>query len=165
MLRCRIVVWRIFLCGVGCNSAVILSGSPAVEASWDASDFSGSRVAPLRLWGRRGKQSTPSVGWEVPVSLQGSASGSAGQGKERGMRRRARDIFRSRQEATVWNLHSVRVNCLVIILGYYDALYVWCCLTYCGSFRILRLLVWDCVNASLFLQYGLCKVLLMRWTE
>jgi hypothetical protein len=46
--------------------------------------ISGSCVAPLRLGGLRGKQSTPSVGWEVPVSLLGSASGSEGQGKERG---------------------------------------------------------------------------------
>ena len=53
--------WRIFLCGVGCNSAVILSGSSAVEASWEASDFFGSCVAPLRLGGLRGKKSTPSV--------------------------------------------------------------------------------------------------------
>jgi hypothetical protein len=31
-------------------------------------------VAPLRLGGLRGKQSTPSVGWEVPVIILGSAS-------------------------------------------------------------------------------------------
>jgi hypothetical protein len=33
-------------------------------------------VAPLRLGGLRGKQSTPSVGWEVPVRSRRSASGS-----------------------------------------------------------------------------------------
>jgi hypothetical protein len=31
--------------------------------------YSGSCVAPLRLGGLRGKKSTPSVGWEVPVSI------------------------------------------------------------------------------------------------
>jgi hypothetical protein len=31
-------------------------------------------VAPLRLGGLRGKKSTPSVGWEVPVSSLRSAS-------------------------------------------------------------------------------------------
>jgi hypothetical protein len=31
-------------------------------------------VAPLRLGGLRGKKSTPSVGWEVPVSSSRSAS-------------------------------------------------------------------------------------------
>jgi hypothetical protein len=34
-------------------------------------------VAPLRLGGLRGKKSTPSVGWEVPVKSRRSASGSA----------------------------------------------------------------------------------------
>jgi hypothetical protein len=33
-------------------------------------------VAPLRLGGLRGKQSTPSVGWEVPVRSRRWASGS-----------------------------------------------------------------------------------------
>jgi hypothetical protein len=33
-------------------------------------------VAPLRLGGLRGKQSTPSIGWEVPVRSRRSASGS-----------------------------------------------------------------------------------------
>jgi hypothetical protein len=36
--------------------------------------YSGSCVVPLRLGGRRGKQSTPRVGWEVPVSIRRSAS-------------------------------------------------------------------------------------------
>jgi hypothetical protein len=31
-------------------------------------------VAPLRLGGLRGKQSTPSIGWEVPVRSRRSAS-------------------------------------------------------------------------------------------
>jgi hypothetical protein len=31
-------------------------------------------VVPLRLGGLRGKKITPSVGWEVPVSILGSAS-------------------------------------------------------------------------------------------
>jgi hypothetical protein len=33
-------------------------------------------VAPLRLGGLRGKKSTPSIGWEVPVKSHRSASGS-----------------------------------------------------------------------------------------
>jgi hypothetical protein len=33
-------------------------------------------VAPLRLGGIRGKKSTPSIGWEVLVKSQRSASGS-----------------------------------------------------------------------------------------
>jgi hypothetical protein len=33
-------------------------------------------VAPLRLGGLRGKKSTPSIGWEVPVRSHRSASGS-----------------------------------------------------------------------------------------
>jgi hypothetical protein len=34
-------------------------------------------VAPLRLGGLRGKKSTPSIGWEVPVRSRRSASGRA----------------------------------------------------------------------------------------
>jgi hypothetical protein len=46
--------------------------------------YSGSCVAPLRLGGLRGKQSTPSVGWEVPVSVPRLASRSdAGAGATR----------------------------------------------------------------------------------
>jgi hypothetical protein len=33
-------------------------------------------VAPLRLGGLRGKKSTPSIGWEVPVKSHRSTSGS-----------------------------------------------------------------------------------------
>jgi hypothetical protein len=33
-------------------------------------------MAPLRLGGLRGKKSTPSVGWEVPVKSHRSTSGS-----------------------------------------------------------------------------------------
>jgi hypothetical protein len=33
-------------------------------------------VAPLQLGGLRGKKSTPSIGWEVPVKSRRSASGS-----------------------------------------------------------------------------------------
>jgi len=38
-----------------------LNGSSALEASWEARLLSGLCVAPLRLGGLRGKQSTPSV--------------------------------------------------------------------------------------------------------
>jgi hypothetical protein len=40
------------------------------EASWELEDFGCVCVAPLRLGGLRGKKSTPSVGWEVPVKSQ-----------------------------------------------------------------------------------------------
>jgi hypothetical protein len=33
-------------------------------------------MAPLRLGGLRGKKSTPSIGWEVPVKSHRSTSGS-----------------------------------------------------------------------------------------
>jgi hypothetical protein len=56
-------------------------------------------VAPLRLGGLRGKQSTPSVGWEVPVSIQRLASES---GEECGTRHGARDVFESGRKATIW---------------------------------------------------------------
>jgi hypothetical protein len=52
-------------------------------------------VAPLRLGGLSGKQSTPSVGWEVPVRSRRLASRS---GTERV------DDSRSRQKATVRSL-------------------------------------------------------------
>jgi hypothetical protein len=42
-------------------------------------------VAPLRLGGRRGKQSTPRVWLGGTGERSRSASGSAGQGKERGV--------------------------------------------------------------------------------
>jgi hypothetical protein len=46
------------------------------EESWELDELSGYCVAPLWLGGLRGKQSTPSVGWEVPVRSRRSASGS-----------------------------------------------------------------------------------------
>ena len=52
-------------------------------------------VAPLRLEGLRGKKSTPSIGWEVPVSFPWSASRS---GTERGEWHNTRDV----SEAGVW---------------------------------------------------------------
>jgi hypothetical protein len=45
------------------------------EASWELEDSGFVCVAPLRLGGLRGKKSTPSVGWEVPVKSQRLASG------------------------------------------------------------------------------------------
>jgi hypothetical protein len=57
--------------------------------------ISGACVAPLRLGGLRGKKSTPSVGWEVPVSFPWSASRG---GTERGKRHSTRDV----SKAGVW---------------------------------------------------------------
>jgi hypothetical protein len=49
--------------------------------------YSGSCVAPLRLGGRRGKQSTPRVGWEVPVSVPRLASRKRQEHRSRGGKR------------------------------------------------------------------------------
>jgi hypothetical protein len=46
------------------------------EASWELVDLWLVCVAPLQLGGLRGKKSTPSVGWEVPVKSHRSTSGS-----------------------------------------------------------------------------------------
>ena len=47
------------------------------EASWELDVTSGLCVWPLcGSRGRRGKKSTPSIGWEVPVKSRRSASGS-----------------------------------------------------------------------------------------
>jgi hypothetical protein len=56
-------------------------------------------VAPLRLGGLRGKKSTPSIGWEVPVKSHRSASGSCTE--RTGLQLRAGD------QATVRFLHFV----------------------------------------------------------
>ena len=61
-----------FLVGVG-KPQHIVSGISALEASWGARTL-WLCVAPLQLGGLRGKKSTPSVGWEVPVSSVTSAS-------------------------------------------------------------------------------------------
>ena len=52
------------------------------EVRWELDIPSGYCVAPLWIKGLGGKQSTPSVGWEVPVSWWLSASRSS-SGKER----------------------------------------------------------------------------------
>jgi hypothetical protein len=46
------------------------------EVSWEIVVLWLVCVAPLQLGGIRGKKSTPSVGWEVPVKSHRSASGS-----------------------------------------------------------------------------------------
>jgi hypothetical protein len=51
-------------------------------------------VAPLRLGGLRGKQSTPSVGWEVPVRSRRSASGSGTERADRRSRRHSKRAIR-----------------------------------------------------------------------
>jgi hypothetical protein len=46
------------------------------EASWELEDlWLCVCMAPLRLGGIKGKKSTPSIGWEVPVKYQILASG------------------------------------------------------------------------------------------
>jgi hypothetical protein len=81
-------------------------------------------VAPLRLGGLRGKQSTPSD-W-----LGGTGELSAvGEQERHGAREAARSAGRPQKRArgNGMNFISGRVDCLVILLGDYDALYVRCC--------------------------------------
>jgi hypothetical protein len=59
-------------------------------------------VAPLWLGGLRGKQSTPSIGWEVPVRSRRSASGSGTE---------CVDDTQSRKKAMVRSL-ICRVECI-----------------------------------------------------
>jgi hypothetical protein len=46
------------------------------EASWELVVLWFSVCGPFAAWGLRGKKSTPSVGWEVPVKSHRSTSGS-----------------------------------------------------------------------------------------
>jgi hypothetical protein len=60
--------------GVGIPISV-RSGSSALRGELGASCSLGLVcVAPLRLGGLRGKKSTPSIGWEVPVKSHRSTS-------------------------------------------------------------------------------------------
>jgi hypothetical protein len=68
-------------------------------------------VAPLRLGGLRGKKSTPSIGWEVPVKFRRSASRSC-------MERRT--SLRAGDQAMVRSLHFCMVDCCRI--------YAWICM-------------------------------------
>jgi hypothetical protein len=61
--------------------------------------ISGSCVAPLRLGGLRGKQSTPRV-WLGGTSEPFAVGERERQGER--TRHEARDVFRSRRVATVW---------------------------------------------------------------
>ena len=69
-------------------------------------------VAPLWLGGLRGKKSTPSIGWEVPVNSRRSASGSCTE--HVGLQLRVGD------QATVCSLHFCMVYCCRI--------YAWICM-------------------------------------
>jgi hypothetical protein len=69
--------------------------------------YSGSCVAPLRLGGLRGKQSTPSV-W-----LGGTGEPCMVGKRERGTRQGARDVVRGRRKATVW--FNCDVECIFFI--------------------------------------------------
>jgi hypothetical protein len=69
-------------------------------------------VAPLRLGGLRGKKSTPSIGWEVPVKSRRSASEEL-----HGARRTS---FRAGDQATIRSLHFCMVECI--------RTYAWICL-------------------------------------
>jgi hypothetical protein len=73
------------------------------EASWELVDSWLVCVAPLRLGGLRGKKSTPSIGWEVPVKSRRSASGSCME--------RARHQLRAGDQATIHFLYFCMVDC------------------------------------------------------
>jgi hypothetical protein len=65
-------------------------------------------VAPLRLGGLRGKKSTPSIGWEVPVKSRRSASGSCME---------CGTSFGVGDQATIHSLHFCMVDVLGLMLG------------------------------------------------
>jgi hypothetical protein len=76
MLRCRNIELTDFLVGVGIPISE-RSGSSALRGELGARrNLWIVCVAPLRLGGLRGKKSTPSIGWEVPVRSRRSTSGS-----------------------------------------------------------------------------------------
>ena len=81
-------------------------------------------MAPLRLGGPRGKQSTPSdwLGGIGEVAM-------VGEQEQHGARDAVRSTGRLPKLArgNSMNFTSGRVDCLVIFLGDYDALYVRCC--------------------------------------
>jgi hypothetical protein len=52
--------------GVGIPNSV-RSGSSALRGSWELVVLWFSVCGPFAAWGIRGKKSTPSIGWEVPV--------------------------------------------------------------------------------------------------
>jgi hypothetical protein len=69
-------------------------------------------VAPLRLGGLRGKKSTPSIGWEVPVKSRRSA--------KRELHGARGTSLRAGDQATVHSLHFCMVDCCRI--------YAWICM-------------------------------------
>jgi hypothetical protein len=76
MLRCRNIYLTDLLVGVGITSSE-RSGCSALRGELGARrNLWIVCVAPLWLGGLRGKKSTPSIGWEVPVKSQQSTSSS-----------------------------------------------------------------------------------------
>ena len=74
MLCCRNIDLTDLLVGVGIPSSE-RSGSSALQGELGArQNLWIVSVAPLQLRGLRGKKSTPSNGWEVPVKSRWSAS-------------------------------------------------------------------------------------------
>jgi hypothetical protein len=73
-LRCRNFILTEFLLWELGYPARVTSGSSTLRGDWELA-FSGIVcVAPLQLGGLRGKKSTPSIGWEVPVRSHRSTS-------------------------------------------------------------------------------------------
>jgi hypothetical protein len=97
--------------GVGIPSSV-RSGSSALRGELGASrNLWIVCVAPLRLGGLRGKKSTPSIGWEVPVKSRRSAAGVA---------RSARDVIQSGRSGNGTLSSFCMVECI--------RTYAWICL-------------------------------------
>jgi hypothetical protein len=68
LLCCQNFLDCVLLVRVGIPS-LRKSGSSSLRGKLGAIVFGFLCVAPLRLGGLRGKKSTPSIGWEVPVKL------------------------------------------------------------------------------------------------
>jgi hypothetical protein len=66
-----------------CLSCVLGVVAQPLRRAETLGSFSGSCVAPLRLGGRRGKESTSRVGWEVPVSVPRLASRSDAEARDK----------------------------------------------------------------------------------
>jgi hypothetical protein len=97
-----------------------LSGSSALEASWEARLLSGLCVAPLRLGGLRGKQSTPGV-WLGGTGVVSTVGKQQGNGAARSTGVHLRQATRQRY-AHVFS----RVECIVIYCCDYDCIVVKC---------------------------------------
>jgi hypothetical protein len=129
-------------------SQLYLSGSSALEASWEARLLSGLCVAPLRLGGLRGKQSTPSV-WlgGTGVVLYGRHEAGAA---------RSVDVIAVGYKAKVWLLYFGRIGCIMAYVG----IRIWVVFGCNGSFISVPRRLKPCYGYRLILRKLL---LLVGW--